>query len=229
MKKTIIPVTALIPLLFMSIDLHITMNEKLASYTDTLTKEFDKIPEDRKETLRELAGFVTREHENERIAKLVFICTHNSRRSHFGQVWAKTAAYYYGIENVETYSGGTEATAFNPRAVNALKGAGFEIEILSAGDNPVYRVSFSDSAPEIRAWSKKYDSNHNPHKDFCAVLTCSQADAECPFIPGASLRISLPYEDPKLYDGTEREITAYAERCRQIAREMMYLFSEAKP
>lgn len=201
------------------------MNKKLVSYTGSLVEEYDKIPEERKETLRELADFVTREQKNERVAKLVFICTHNSRRSHFGQIWAKTAAFYYGTGNVETYSGGTEATAFNPRAVKALQDAGFEIGTFSAGDNPVYQVSFSDSAPEIRAWSKKYDSEDNPLHDFCAVMTCSQADAECPFIPGASLRISLPYEDPKLYDGTGQEAEAYSERCRQIAREMMYLFS----
>lgn len=228
MKNRIIPATALIMLCLISSNTPVTMNEKLASYTGTLVEEFDKIPEDRKETLRELANFVKGEHENKRIAKLVFICTHNSRRSHFGQVWAKTAAYYYGVENVETYSGGTEATAFNPNAVNALKDAGFEIGVISAGKNPIYGVSFSDSAPESRAWSKKYDSDHNPDKDFCAVMTCSQADAECPFIPGASLRISLPYDDPKLFDGTDRKKEAYAERCRQIGREMMYLFSEVE-
>ena len=202
------------------------MNEKLASYTGILVDEFDRIPDERKKVLRELADFVSEEIEKKRVARLVFICTHNSRRSHFGQVWAKTAAFYYGTGNVETYSGGTEATAFNPRAVNALKDAGFEIGISLAGDNPVYEISFSDSAPEILAWSKKYDSVDNPHQDFCSIMTCSQADAECPYIPGATLRISLPYEDPKLYDGTERETEAYSERCREIALEMFYLFSK---
>jgi arsenate reductase (thioredoxin) len=204
----------------------ININDKLSSYISSLFSDFDRIPSNRKKILEEIAEFISDARKNKREAKLVFICTHNSRRSHFGQIWAKTAAYYYGINSLETFSGGTEATAFNPRAVEALKNAGFEIETLSTGDNPVYKVTFSESAPEIKAWSKKYDSDQNPHKDFCAVMTCSQADAECPFIPGASLRISLPYEDPKLYDGTARETEAYKERCRDIALEMFYLFSQ---
>jgi protein-tyrosine-phosphatase len=204
----------------------INVNDKLSGYINNLIPEFNRIPPERKEILEEIADFVTDERKNGREAKLVFICTHNSRRSHFGQIWAKTAAHSHGIIHVATYSGGTEATAFNPKAVEALKNAGFEIESLSTGENPVYKVTFSDSAPEIKAWSKKYNSEPNPPRDFCAVMTCSQADAECPIIPGASLRISLPYEDPKLYDGTERETEAYSERCRDIALEMFYLFSK---
>ncbi|MBR9998609.1 MAG: protein-tyrosine-phosphatase [Cyclobacteriaceae bacterium] len=204
------------------------MNSTLSLYISERLKEFDLIPAERKQNLQEMAEFVNLEAGSNRIARLIFICTHNSRRSHFGQIWAKTAAWYYGITEVETYSGGTEATAFNPRAVEALGNSGFEIEKTSGVDNPVYKFFYENDSPPIQAWSKKYDSDDNPGEDFCAVMTCSQADADCPFIPGASLRISLPYEDPKNYDGTDRESIAYAERCGQIAREMFYLFSLVK-
>ena len=42
---------------------------------------------------------------------------------------------------------------------------------------------------------------------------------------GAAERIAITYEDPKAFDGTDREAEAYDERCRQIAREMLYVFS----
>lgn len=61
----------------------------------------------------------------------------------------------------------------------------------------------------------------NPTTDFCAVMTCSSADAGCPLVLGASARVVIPYEDPKDSDGTDREAAVYAQRCRQLAREML--------
>ncbi|MDG1535530.1 MAG: protein-tyrosine-phosphatase, partial [Schleiferiaceae bacterium] len=50
-----------------------------------------------------------------------FICTHNSRRSHFSEILFRTAAKYYGHENVETFSGGTEGTALYPEVAESFK------------------------------------------------------------------------------------------------------------
>ena len=44
--------------------------------------------------------------------------------------------------------------------------------------------------------------------------------------PAPTRRIAIPYDDPKEFDGTERETEIYDERCRQIAREMLYVFAE---
>ena len=57
-------------------------------------------------------------------------------------------------------------------------------------------------------------------------MTCSDTDQNCPFIPGASLRIPITYEDPKEADGTDYESVRYDERCKQIATEMFYLMSQ---
>lgn len=73
-----------------------------------------------------------------------------------------------------------------------------------------------------------YDDPRNPQKDFAAVMTCAEADQNCPFIPGAELRVTLPYRDPKEADGTPDETRIYDERCRQIATEMVYLMRQAK-
>ena len=140
------------------------------------------------------------------------------------QLWASAAAARCDLDCVRTHSGGTEATAFNPRAVAALRRAGFDIDE-PAGDNPHYRVVFSPDTPALECFSKRYDHPANPRSGFAAVMTCSAADAACPVISGAALRVSIPWQDPKVADNTADETSAYDARCRQIAVEMMLLCS----
>ena len=195
---------------------------------DRLIKEFDQIPARRNETLQELTGFVQNKIGVGKPVYLNFICTHNSRRSHLAQLWAQAAAHYYDIKNVFCFSGGTEATAFNPRAVKALQEAGFNIIKTKEGDNPVYEVRFASEATPIIAFSKKYDDPFNHNKDFAAIMTCSDADENCPLVLGASARIALTYDDPKEFDGTPQEEAKYKERVLQIGREILYAFSHVK-
>jgi len=202
------------------------LTNDVMNYLQEATQTFDQIPDERKETLQELAAFIREKQYNNEEAKLIFICTHNSRRSHMGQIWASVAAHYYQIPDVHTFSGGTEATAFNPRAVAALQRTGLAIEKLTEGDNPRYQVQLDGEGLVEEAFSKKYDDPANPQKDFAAIMTCSQADEACPFVPGAALRLSLPYNDPKEADGTPQEADRYDERSRQIAAEMLYCFSQ---
>jgi len=184
------------------------------------------IPAERKESLDLIAAFVKERKAAGATAELTFICTHNSRRSHLSQLWAATAAWSFGQDHVRTYSGGTEATAFNPRAVAAVERAGFQV-VKPEGKNPVYEVSFAPDHAAERCWSKKYDDPANPQKDFCAVMTCSEADKNCPIVSGAMDRISLPYNDPKAADGTPEEAARYDERCLQIAAELFYVMQLA--
>ena len=203
----------------------IEMNPRIARYMADRTAEFDEIPAQRRELLANLAGYIRSERDAGRTAKLVFICTHNSRRSHMGQLWAAASGAYFGVD-METFSGGTERTAFNPRAVAGLERAGFEIrETAMGGDNPHYQVRYAANAPTIESFSKIYSESPNPARDFCAIMTCSQADEACPTVAGAAHRIALPYDDPKAADDTPKESTAYDARCAQIAREMLYAIS----
>ncbi len=200
----------------------------LQTTIDQLTAEFQQIPPERKKTLHELTNFVQDKINSGKPAYLNFICTHNSRRSHLSQLWAQAAAFYYGVKNVSCYSGGTEATAFNPRAVKAMQEAGFQISKTTDGDNPVYEVRFAAEAAPTIAFSKKYDDPFNHNKDFAAIMTCSHADENCPLVLGASGRIALTYDDPKEFDGTPSEAAKYSERVRQIGREILYAFSQVK-
>lgn len=195
---------------------------------EKLIAEFDQISGERKVIIRELTDFVKKKAAAGEKVQLNFICTHNSRRSHISQIWAQTAAHLYGISNVACFSGGTEATAFNSRAVKAMEQAGFKISVFAPGDNPVYEVQYAENANALRVFSKKYDDPFNPETDFAAIMTCSHADENCPLVTGASKRIALTYNDPKDFDGTPMEAEKYAERVREIGREILYAFSRVK-
>lgn len=198
---------------------------KISSYLAEVRLETDLIPAGRKAELEQLADFIRRRFAARMSARLVFICTHNSRRSHLAQIWFQTAADAAGLTGVETFSGGTEATAFDPRAVAALERAGFRVTVRDDGPNPRYDVRFAEAAEPMLCFSKVYDDPPNPRREFCAVMTCSTADADCPVVFGAAERIAVRYADPKVSDGTPEEERTYDERCRQIAREMVFAVS----
>ncbi|KPL12399.1 MAG: hypothetical protein AMS23_01845 [Bacteroides sp. SM1_62] len=201
----------------------------LGNYLQDIESEFTEIPDTRIETLRELGNYVISSLKDDTQVQLVFICTHNSRRSQFGQLLALTAAQFYGIQNISTFSGGIASTAFNPRAVAAVKRAGFQVEKgVGRDDNPQYMITSGKNFPGIAMFSKKYDDDANPEDNFCAIMVCADADEACPVVPGAEDRLSMPYDDPKAFDDTGQEMAKYDERCRQIAREMFYVFYYVK-
>ncbi|RMG73051.1 MAG: protein-tyrosine-phosphatase [Bacteroidetes bacterium] len=199
---------------------------ELQSYLKNLPAE--ALPAERQAVLRPLADFVTAQLPQEESVPITFICTHNSRRSHFGQVWARVWAVALGLDQVVTYSGGTEATACHPHTLRALAAAGLRIEPQSEGPNPHYLIHFSESYPPIEAWSKVYTDPANPQRGFGAVMTCDSANEGCPVVVGAAARFPILYEDPKAFDGTPQEAAAYAERCAQIAKEMRFVMERVR-
>ncbi|OPC74796.1 protein-tyrosine-phosphatase [Elizabethkingia miricola] len=190
--------------------------------------QLQSISEERKTTLQPLIDFVRQKANNGQGINLNFICTHNSRRSHFAQVWAQVAATHYIIPNVNCYSGGTEETALFSKVAETLTHQGFSIFKIADSNNPAYAIKYSDNSLPIIGFSKKYDSPFNPVSAFAAIMTCSQADGGCPFIAGAEKRIPITFEDPKISDNTQEQSKVYAERSLQIATEMFYVFSMIK-
>lgn len=192
-----------------------------------LIKEFDLITENRKKELESLALAIEESFNKFGKAEITVICTHNSRRSQLGQLWIKTAAIHYGIKNIYTFSGGTEATSFNYRMVNAVKAYGFNVKQLDENANPKYHISLGEEDVSMDIlYSKVYSENYNPQSNYIAIMVCSQADEGCPFVAGAYKRISLPYLDPKEFDDTELESIKYLEKVKEIGREMLYTVSK---
>ncbi len=194
---------------------------KLQSFTDSL--EISEISETRKKVLQPLIDYIRQKKEKKEIINLTFICTHNSRRSQLALAWAKVFSEVYSVP-VKAFSGGTEVTAFHNNAINALERSGLKIE-RKKGENPEVLVYYSENAEPIKCFSKLYDAEENPKENFTALMTCSEAEKNCPFIPGASLRLPLNYQDPKNFDKNPLADEKYDERNRQIAGEMKYVFS----
>ncbi len=198
----------------------------ISSYIEAL--DLNTLNEERKTILQPLVDFIQETSTKKEAIRLNFICTHNSRRSHLGQIWAQTMADYFKVSNVATYSGGTEATALFPKVAETLQNIGFNIEAISETNNPIYAIKTSENNLPIIGFSKTFDANFNPKSDFVAIMTCNSADKGCPFIPGASLRIPVTYDDPKAFDNSPLQNEKYLERCTQIATELKYVFSLIK-
>ena len=181
---------------------------------------------ERKEVLQPLIEYIQTKIDTQQPIRLNFICTHNSRRSHLSQIWAQTMAFHFGIKNIFCYSSGTEATAMFTKVGEILVNQGFQIQQLSNNKNPVYAVKYDENEAAIICFSKTFDDSFNPNSAFAAIMTCSSADAGCPFITGAEKRLPIRYDDPKAFDGTDLMDAKYAERSLEIASELYYVFSK---
>jgi arsenate reductase len=202
------------------------MFENLSKTIESITKI--EVSEERKQVLNPLIDYIQNKVNHQEEIRLNFICTHNSRRSHLSQIWAQTMAFQFGIKNVFCYSGGTEATAMFPKVAETLTNQGFEIQKISQEQNSVYAVKFDENQHPIICFSKTYFDDFNPKSNFAAIMTCSNADEGCPMVFGAEARLSIKYDDPKAFDGTEVMNEKYKERSLQIASEMQYVFSKIK-
>lgn len=211
----------------------------VAAHADLLTTTFDRIDEAHREAGDALASWVAEHYEPGRPLHVTVICTGNSRRSILGATMGNVAAAYCGMPEVRFHSGGTAPTAFNPRTVAALKEIGVEVEPTGeeaprgepATANPKYRVRWgTPGEPGLEAleFSKKYDDASNPSRGFAALMVCGEADAGCPVVKGASLRVSMPYLDPKIYDGGRFEAAKYAERRDDLGRLLLSALLRAR-
>jgi hypothetical protein len=200
------------------------MNLKLTQFSEEIIIQFDQIPADRKLLLDKLTSYIQGNQNIDKESFLMFICTHNSRRSHFGQILCALAADFYHVTGIQTFSAGTEVTAFHPNAIAALRSIGMEIQATDNSSNPHYIVSWSPTH-SLDAFSKLIDYEGNPKEHFAAIMTCTHAEQNCPFVAGADFRIGLPFDDPKAFDGTVQETEMYLARVHQIATELFYVFS----
>ncbi|MBB1151427.1 protein-tyrosine-phosphatase [Empedobacter falsenii] len=194
----------------------------------SIIQNIDIISIERKAVLQPFIDYIQQKVDCKQTVNINFICTHNSRRSHLSQVWAQVAAAYFNIPNVQCYSGGTEVTALFPKVAETLMSQGLNIQIIADNSNPIYAIKYDENTQSIIGFSKKYDDIFNPTSQFVAVLTCSQADGGCPFIPGAEKRIPITFEDPKISDGTAQQMEVYKQKSIEIASEMLYVFSQIK-
>ena len=184
-----------------------------------------KIDDHRKSLLHNIATAISHSLIEDGSVNLNFICTHNSRRSQLAQVWGSFAAHLFKIAGIKSFSGGTAVTSFFRNTIATLQEVGFEFQLIDfSHENPKYHIRFKESLQPIVGFSKLYDDLQNK-RPFMAITTCSSADENCPFIPDATDRFHLPFNDPKAFDGTDQQDEKYLETNRQIAGEIHFIFA----
>ncbi len=212
------------------------LNPKVVAHADLLTTSLDMIDERHREAGEKLADWIVKNYRPGQPLYVTVVCTGNSRRSILGATMGNVAAAYYGLPEVRFHSGGTAPTAFNTRTVACLKEIGVEIEPngkeAPRGEpktaNPIYKVRWGASGLEATEFSKTYYDASNPQEGFAALMVCGEADAACPVVKGAALRVSMPYLDPKIYDDGAYEAINYSERRDDIGRLMLSVMMQVR-
>ncbi len=211
------------------------LNLRVAAYADMLTTSFDMIDEAHREAGSKLVDWLVENYKPGQPLHCTTICTGNTRRSILGATMGNIAAAYYGMPEIRFHSGGTAPSAFNPRTITALMEIGVAVEPAGReaprGEpntaNPIYVLRWGQGM-EANEFSKTYFDASNPQERFAALMVCGEADAACPLVKGAAVRIAMPYLDPKIYDHSVYESQKYAERRDDIGRLMLSVMMQVK-
>ena len=163
------------------------MNQKIINFI--LNIDVSNISKSRKDSLNDIIKEIKKNTLQHKASRLIFICTHNSRRSIFSEVWSQTFIKYYNLNNIYTFSGGTEVSKVYSGVINTLIKNGFKVTNNKNQYNPTYSIYYGKQNFNIKVKSKLYSSSLNPTSNIIAIMNCSSAEKSCPFIPGASARI----------------------------------------
>lgn len=205
-------------------DLYPIINE----YVKGFSKEFRKIPEDRRFRLNEIVYFLEEQKENKAPRQLVFMSTNQSSVSQMVQVWSKAAAYYYGFTNFQSFSSGLKPDKISVNTIVTLEKAGFIAYKTDIDGIDVYRVKYSYNLAPVIVFPKKIGHVKNPYNNFMAVIVDDNAEINITNIDGTYNRLLLEYTDPVGYENSDQEIQMYDGSCRKIAVEMFYVFAQLR-
>jgi len=194
----------------------------LNNYCDKMVDSFASISNNRKKKLDDISSKINEYVQNDKELNLLFVCTHNSRRSQFAQVWAHLAINYFGLLNLNSFSCGSEQTIIHKNTIIALESFGFRVQKVKSNITNFY---FSENL-YVKCFSKTFHHNSLPDNQIISLMTCDDADKNCPFIAGSLSRISLPYNDPKVYDDSSECMAEYKKTSNHIAQEIFYIFSK---
>ena len=146
---------------------------------------------------------------------LLFVCTHNSRRSQLAEAWAHLI--FSKEPGIRVASCGTERTQCHPHTVEALEADRWAVREMQPGSYHIERDGVSTTL-----FSKSLDEFAVTPPSI-AFMTCAEADEACPAILGAVARFPWRYEDPKRADGSPEALTTYIETSRAIRRDLELL------
>jgi arsenate reductase (thioredoxin) len=111
--------------------------------------------------------------------RVLFLCTHNSARSQMAEGYLRSL----GGDRFDVESAGTEATAVNPFAIQAMAEEGIDI-------------STHESKTLDRFVEQPFD---------LVITVCDDAAEACPVFPNARERRHWSFPDPSKARGTDEE------------------------
>ncbi len=205
---------------------------RIRQYLDDQSKKLGKVAAAHQPAVTELSRWIARRERKQ--TDIIMVCTGNSRRSILGASMGNIVAAYRNKDNVRFHSAGTAPSAFNPRTIATLKEIGFVIEATGSQAktgaknelNPHYRIAWGQAKESsVVEYSKTLDDVVLPGRDFAAVMVCDDADAKCPIVAGADLRVSMTFLDPKAFDGTKDEADEYAKTRDLLAQTMLQIIT----
>ncbi len=206
----------------------------IAAHLETLATTLDAVGEPHRAAGRELADWIA---TGNGLRPIIVVCTGNSRRSLLGALMGRAAAAYYGLPRAPFFSGGTAPSAVNVRTIRALQAIGFECAPIGAeaprGEpdlpNPKYRIRWGGAGTGLETveFSKLHGDPTNPQGGFAALMVCDEANAGCPVVAGAALRLPMPFADPKAADDSPDEAAHYGQARDALGRLMMAILGEA--
>ena len=145
---------------------------------------------------------------------IVFLCTHNSRRSQLCEVWGNYFAYVYN-RNINILSAGAVKTKVYKEVYKSLERVGVKVDKNSSVNIENITIApFSKTLTEVK------------EKEFMSIMTCSDSEKTCPADPRSIINLQLFYEDPRRYDNTPDEAEEYDKTSFMIATEINYILKK---
>ena len=129
--------------------------------------------------------------------RVLFVCTHNSARSHMAEAMLRT----WGGERFEAFSAGTEATGIKPETIQVMQEIGISLD----GHR-------SKTIAEFRGQTFEW-----------FITVCDEAQKNCPILAGVDRVGHWSIEDPSLADGSAEERLAVFRRVRDQIRDRLRL------
>lgn len=203
---------------------------KIRQYLDEQSKKQAKVTEAHRAAVEQLSQWIAKREKKQ--SDVIMVCTGNSRRSILGSTMGNIVAAYRNKDHLRFHSAGTAPSAFNSRTIATLKEIGMVIEATGSQakvgakkePNPHYRIEWGKAAnSSVVEYSKTLEDVVLPGKDFAAVMVCDDADAKCPVVAGADLRVAITFLDPKAFDGSKEETAEYGKTRDLLAQVMLQI------
>ena len=135
------------------------------------------------------------------IAKVLFLCVHNSARSQMAEAYLKI----FGGDDFIADSAGLEPGKLNPIAIEVMKEDGIDISM-----NPTNGVF--DYCKQGKIFQ------------YVVTVCDKEASDRCPIFPGMNAKINWSFADPSKFIGTHEEKLAQTRKVRDQIKQAVLEF-----